>query len=142
MFFKHTTVWHKIFAGSNFAVFPAIRKKKFSQIKITANIFPARIYSRVNILWLKFATQKYSTKKSCLFNHNLPLSFRNKTVYNELLVSCHRMHVWNNPESNPIPEYMVNQMQPKQCLIFKLHVLYINLGKWPGCIVCAQYCHF
>ena len=37
--------------------------------------------------------------------------------------------VWNNPESNPIPEYMVNQMQPKQCLIFKLHVLHINLGK-------------
>ena len=141
MFFKHTTVWHKIFAGSNFAVFPAIRKNKFSQIKITANIFPARIYSRVNILWLKFATQKYSTKKSCLFNHNLPLSFRNKTVYNELLVSCHRM-------SGIIQKAILYQniwsikMQPKQCLIFKLHVLYINLGKWPGCIVCAQYCHF
>ena len=34
------TVWHDIFA-----VFPAIRKNKFSQIKITANIFPAKIYS-------------------------------------------------------------------------------------------------
>ena len=33
------------------------------QIKITANIFPAKIYSRVNILCLKFATQKYSAKK-------------------------------------------------------------------------------
>ena len=33
-----------------FAIFPAIRKNKFPQIKITANIFPAKIYSRVNIL--------------------------------------------------------------------------------------------
>ena len=30
-------VWHEIFAGSN----------KFPQMKITANIFPAKIYSRV-----------------------------------------------------------------------------------------------
>ena len=34
-----------------FAIFPAIRKNKFPQIKITANIFPAKIYSRVNILY-------------------------------------------------------------------------------------------
>ena len=60
----------------------------FPQIKIIAHIFPVKIYSRVNILQLKFATQKYSTKKSCLFNHNLSLSFRNKTVYNEILVYC------------------------------------------------------
>ena len=33
-----------------FAVFPAIRKNKFPSIKITANIFLAKIYSRVNIL--------------------------------------------------------------------------------------------
>ena len=33
-----------------FAVFPAIRKNKFPSIKITANIFTAKIYSRVNIL--------------------------------------------------------------------------------------------
>ena len=33
-----------------FAVFPAIRKNKFPQIKVTTNIFPAKIYSRVNIL--------------------------------------------------------------------------------------------
>ena len=41
----------------NFAVFPAIRKNKFPQIRITADIFSAKIYSRVNILWLKFSTQ-------------------------------------------------------------------------------------
>ena len=62
-----------------FAIFPAIRKNEFSQINDTANIFPTKIYSRVNILLLKFATQKRSTKKSCLFIHNLSLSFRNKT---------------------------------------------------------------
>ena len=33
-----------------FAVFPAIRKNKFPQIKIIAHIFPAKINSRVNIL--------------------------------------------------------------------------------------------
>ena len=32
-----------------FAVFSVIRKNKFPQIKMTANIFPAKIYSRVNI---------------------------------------------------------------------------------------------
>ena len=34
----------------NLAIFPAIHKNKFPQIKITTNIFPAKIYSRVNIL--------------------------------------------------------------------------------------------
>ena len=33
-----------------FAILPAIHKNKFPQIKITAKIFPAKIYSRVNIL--------------------------------------------------------------------------------------------
>ena len=33
-----------------FAVFSAIHKNKFPQMKVTANIFPAQIYSRVNIL--------------------------------------------------------------------------------------------
>ena len=28
-----------------------------SGIKITTNVFPAKVYSRVNILWLEFATQ-------------------------------------------------------------------------------------
>ena len=68
----------------DFCDFQAMRKNQFPQIKITANIFPAKIYSRVNILYLKFATQDI-TKKSCL-SEIVPLSFRNKTVYNELLV--------------------------------------------------------
>ena len=63
-------------------------KNTFSQINITADIFPTKICSRVNILLLKFATQKRSTKKSCLFIHNLSASFRNETVYYELLVLC------------------------------------------------------
>ena len=66
-----------------FAIFPAIRKissgKKKKNKKLynkdnntttnkkiiinTANISPAKIYSRVNILDLKFATQKYSINK-------------------------------------------------------------------------------
>ena len=48
---------------------------------MTVNIFPAKIYSRVNInsLTFKFATQKYSTKKSCLFNYNLSLSHTAET---------------------------------------------------------------
>ena len=33
-----------------FAILPAIRRNKFPQIKITTNIFPAKIYFRVNIL--------------------------------------------------------------------------------------------
>ena len=68
-----------------FTVFPAIRKNKFPQIKITANIFPAIIYSREN---LNFLHKKYSSKKSCLFNYNLCLSFRNKGVYNEIMVDA------------------------------------------------------
>ena len=69
-----------------FAIFPAKSKNQFPQITITANIFPAKIYSKVNFyfdnllfFWLffltfliyqsKFATQKSSTKKLCLFNY-------------------------------------------------------------------------
>ena len=44
------TAWHEILRVLIFAIFPAIRKNKFPQIKITANNFPAKIYSRVNIL--------------------------------------------------------------------------------------------
>ena len=53
----------------------------------------------------KFAAQKYSTKKSCAFNHNLSLSFRKKkTVYNEILVYCLKiyeflLHVLNKNEN-------------------------------------------
>ena len=141
MFFKHTTAWHKIFAGSNFAVFPAIRKNKFSQIKITAHIFPARIYPRVNILWLK-SLHKNTVLKNHVCSITICLFHSETKRYIQWITGFMPQDVWNNPESNPIPEYIVNQMHPKQCLIFKLHVLYINLGKWPGCIVCAQYCHF
>ena len=77
-------MWPEIFVGSNVAIFPAIRQNKFPQIKITLNIFPAKIYSKVNILQLNFATQKWSTKTLCLFNYNLSRSFRNKTVSIEL----------------------------------------------------------
>ena len=51
------TVWHE-----SFAIFSAIRKNKFPQKKINAKSFPAKIYSRVNILSKKFATQKYCIK--------------------------------------------------------------------------------
>ena len=47
------TVWrnfYRVLMFAIFAIFLAIRKNKFPQIKITANIFPAKIYSRVNIL--------------------------------------------------------------------------------------------
>ena len=40
-----------------FAIFSERRKNQFPQIKITARIFPTKIYSRVNILYYKFATQ-------------------------------------------------------------------------------------
>ena len=57
-----------------------------SQKKLTKTFFPHKFTLDLvfNILWLKFTTQKYSTKKSCLFNYNSPFQFRNKTVYNEL----------------------------------------------------------
>ena len=53
-------------------------KNKFPQIKITAQIFPAKnlLQRKYCMLWLKFTTQEYSTKKSCLFNHNWSLFFR------------------------------------------------------------------
>ena len=70
-------MWHEFQFLRFFATFAAIRK----------NNFPQKIYSRVlSILLLKFTTQKYSTKKSCLFNYNSPLQFRDKTVYNELVL--------------------------------------------------------
>ena len=74
--------------GAKFFRFSSDPQNKFPQTEITANIFPSKLSSRVNILQLKCATRKYCTKKSCLFNHNLSLSFRNKTVYNEVLVYC------------------------------------------------------
>ena len=83
-----------------FTIFPAIRKNRFPQKRNTANLFPSKMYSRANILWLKFVTQKCSGKKSCLFNQNLTsFSFRKKTVCKELLVlhkvTISRSTVWN-----------------------------------------------
>ena len=72
-----------------FTIFPAIRKSNFPpQKKLTKTFFPQKFTLDLvlNIPWLKFTTQKYSTKKSCLFNYNSPLQFRNKTVYNELVL--------------------------------------------------------
>ena len=83
-----STVWHEILRVlifCDFCVFSAIHKNKLPQLKIAARHFPAKNYSGVNILRLKFTTQKYSTKKSYLFNYNLSLSFRNKAVYDEIL---------------------------------------------------------
>ena len=57
-------MWHKIFA--TFTIFRVIGNNKFLQKIITANFNPAKIYSKLNILWLKFATQKYGTKKYCV----------------------------------------------------------------------------
>ena len=49
-------------------------------------------------IWLKFTAQKYSTNRSCLFNYNSPLQFRNKTVHNELvyIMYAYRSSVWNS----------------------------------------------
>ena len=48
-----TAVWHEIFAGSNFCDFRRFSsdpQKYVPAKKITTNIFPAKIYSTVNIL--------------------------------------------------------------------------------------------
>ena len=63
-----------------FAVFPVIRKNKFPQIKMTANLFSQK-FTPESI----YKIQKYSTKKLCL--HNLPqkqngidIEYRYRTV--------------------------------------------------------------
>ena len=82
------TKFLRVLILSIFAIFPAIRKNNFPPKKLTKTFFPHKFTLDLvfNILWLKFTTQKYSTKKSCLFNYNSPLQFRNKTVYNELVL--------------------------------------------------------
>ena len=47
-----------------FGVFSAIRKNKFPQMKITANIFPAKIYSSVNILSNLNSLHKHSVLRN------------------------------------------------------------------------------
>ena len=72
-----------------FAIFPAIRRNRLLQIKFTGNIFPEKFYSRANITYSEFATQKYNRTKSCLFlnrHDNWFPSSRNKMVYNQLLI--------------------------------------------------------
>ena len=73
-----------------FTIFPAIRKNSPpppTKKKLTKTFFPEKIYSRVlNILSIKFTTQKYSTKKPCKCNYNSPLQFRNKTGNNGLVL--------------------------------------------------------
>ena len=44
------------------SIFPAICKNRVPQIKITATIFPAKIYSRVIIFVLRFATLNTEVK--------------------------------------------------------------------------------
>ena len=90
-----TAVWHEIFAGSNFCDFCGFSsdpQNMFLEIKITANIFPAKFFSRVNILSLKLATQKYGTKKSQLVKNNEILVYC-------LKISVFLLHVLNKNES-------------------------------------------
>ena len=69
------------FCGFNFCdswyFFSDPGKNKFPKIKMIANIFAAKIQSRVTIFQFNFATQKYNTETSCLFNYDLSLLFRN-----------------------------------------------------------------
>ena len=76
-------MWREIFASSNFCDFPAIRKNKFPQIKITANIFfrkniPQReIFSNLNSLH----------KNTILRNHVCSITtclFRSETKRNTI----------------------------------------------------------
>ena len=82
------TMWHEIFAGSNFCDFSSDPQKY-----VPANKNYRKHFSGKNLLHSKYSLTKIrytkiQPKKTCLFNHNLSLSFRNKTVYNEILVYC------------------------------------------------------
>ena len=83
-----STKFLRVLIFAIFVIFRAIRKNGFPKKKLPQTFFPKKFTPEL----LKFATQKFSTKKSCLFNLNLPLTFRNKTVYNELLV-LHRVPI-------------------------------------------------
>ena len=80
-------MWREILRVLIFAVSQRSAKNKFPQIKISANIFLAKIYSRVNAL---FSNLNSLLKNTVLRNYNLSLSFRNKSVYNEVRV-LHRV---------------------------------------------------
>ena len=105
-------MWHEIISGSkvwDLCDFSSDPVKISSQKFITANIFPAKIYFRVNILSLKFARQKCSTKQLYLFNYNLSLSFRNDACAKFSLVFAGLRPPW----------YCLD-------IIFSLHVLNKN----------------
>ena len=92
--FRSNTLWHEIFAGSNFCGFCDFSSDP--ENKVPANKKYSKHFSRKNLLQSKYSQQPmthvllissnlnslhiYSTKKSCLFNHNLSLLSRNKTV--------------------------------------------------------------
>ena len=64
-------MWHGIFAGSHFCEFSNGLQKL-----ITANIFPGKIYFRVNILLLKLAT-KNTVLRNCFCSTTTCLNIRN-----------------------------------------------------------------
>ena len=83
------TKFLRVLIFTSFRIFPsAIRKNKFPQ-----KIIKRKHFSRKNLLQsIKYTLTKiYYTKnrttKSCLFNYNSPPQFRNKTVYNELVLN-------------------------------------------------------
>ena len=82
-------MWQDIFARSNFfdfiAIFPAIHKRKFPQIKTTANIFPVKIFFRGEIFFNLNSLHKNTllTNRICLITNCL---FRSETAYNEILL--------------------------------------------------------
>ena len=95
------TKFLRVLIFTSFRIFPsAIRKNKFPQ-----KIIKRKHFSRKNLLQsIKYTLTKiYYTKnrttKSCLFNYNSPPQFRNKTVYNELVlngVRIPRSTVWKS----------------------------------------------
>ena len=71
-----------------FAIFPAIRYLQ----EVPANKNYLRHFSHKNLLQSRSSLsqiryKKIHSKKSCLFNHNLSLSFRNKTAYPKTVLS-------------------------------------------------------
>ena len=71
-------MWHEIFAGSNFYDFssdPQVPAKKL----LNENIFPAKIYSSIlNMLWLKFTTQKTELRNRVCSITTRPLNSETK----------------------------------------------------------------
>ena len=84
-----------------FTIFPsAIRKNKFPQKIIKRKHFSHKnLLQSIKYTLTKIYYTKNGTTKSCLFNYNSPPQFRNKTVYNELVlhsVRIPRSTVWKS----------------------------------------------